>query len=74
MKSAPELPTLIITYRELRLLEIEVLREIYRAELARMKGGATELPLQSLLKLDDGPHHEHAGQPGIWRGLPADSR
>lgn len=43
---------LIITYRELRLLEIEVLREIYRAELARMKGGATELPLQSLLKLD----------------------
>ncbi len=43
---------LIITYRELRLLEIEVLREIYRTELARMKGGATELPLQSLLKLD----------------------
>lgn len=43
---------LIITYRELRLLEIEVLREVYRAELARMKGGATELPLQSLLKLD----------------------
>jgi hypothetical protein len=43
---------LIITYRELRLLEIEVLREIYKAELARMKGGATELPLQSLLKLD----------------------
>lgn len=43
---------LIITYRELRLLEIEVLREIYKDELARMKGGATELPLQSLLKLD----------------------
>lgn len=43
---------LIITYRELRLLEIEVLREIYRVELARMKGGATELPLQSLLLLD----------------------
>ncbi|MDC1430431.1 N-6 DNA methylase, partial [Octadecabacter sp.] len=43
---------LIITYRELRLLEIEVLREIYRAELVRMKGGATELPLQTLLKLD----------------------
>ena len=43
---------LIITYRELRLLEIEVLREIHRADLARMKGGATELPLQSLLKID----------------------
>ena len=43
---------LIITYRELRLLEIEVLREIYRDDLDRMKGGATELPLQSLLKLD----------------------
>jgi len=43
---------LIITYRELRLLEIGVLREIYRDDLARMKGGATELPLQSLLKLD----------------------
>lgn len=43
---------LIITYRELRLLEIEVLREIHRDDLDRMKGGATELPLQSLLKLD----------------------
>ncbi len=43
---------LIITYRELRLLEIEVLREIHRDDLARMKGGATELPLQSLLKID----------------------
>lgn len=43
---------LIITYRELRLLEIEVLREVHRADLARMKGGATELPLQSLLKID----------------------
>lgn len=43
---------LIITYRELRLLEIEVLREIHRADLTRMKGGATELPLQSLLKID----------------------
>ncbi|MBC6408768.1 MAG: class I SAM-dependent DNA methyltransferase [Rhodobacteraceae bacterium] len=43
---------LIVTYRELRLLEIEVLREIYRDDLARMKGGATELPLQSLLRLD----------------------
>ncbi len=43
---------LIITYRELRLLEIEVLREIHRDDLDRMKGGATELPLRSLLKLD----------------------
>lgn len=43
---------LIITYRELRLLEIEVLREIHHEHLDRMKGGATELPLQSLLKLD----------------------
>lgn len=43
---------LIITYRELRLLEIEVLREIHRADLAKMKGGATEMPLQSLLKID----------------------
>lgn len=43
---------LIITYRELRLLEIEVLREIHRDDLARMKGGATELPLKSLLKID----------------------
>ena len=43
---------LIITYRELRLLEIELLREIHRDDLSRMKGGATELPLQSLLKID----------------------
>lgn len=43
---------LIITYRELRLLEIEVLREIHRDTLKRMKGGATELPLQTLLKID----------------------
>jgi hypothetical protein len=43
---------LIITYRELRLLEIEVMRELYRAEIKRMKGGATELPVQSLLKID----------------------
>lgn len=43
---------LIITYRELRLLEIEVLREIHRDDLAKMKGGATELPLKSLLKID----------------------
>lgn len=48
---------LIITYRELRLLEIEVLREIHRADLARMKGGATELPLQSLLKIDVDQFH-----------------
>ncbi|WP_024896923.1 DNA methyltransferase [Brucella rhizosphaerae] len=43
---------LIITYREIRLLEIEVLREIHRDFLTRMKGGATELPLQTLLKID----------------------
>lgn len=43
---------LIITYRELRLLEIEVLREIHRDTLKKMKGGATELPLQTLLKID----------------------
>ena len=43
---------LIITYRELRLLEIEVMRELYKAELKKMKGGATELPVQSLLKID----------------------
>lgn len=43
---------LIITYRELRLLEIEVLREIHHADLKKMKGGATELPLQALLKID----------------------
>lgn len=48
---------LIITYRELRLLEIEVLREIHRDDLARMKGGATELPLQSLLKIDVDQFH-----------------
>lgn len=43
---------LIITYREIRLLEIEVLREIHSDFLTRMKGGATELPLQTLLKID----------------------
>lgn len=43
---------LIITYRELRLLEIEVLREIHGDFIKRMKGGATELPLKSLLKID----------------------
>ena len=43
---------LIITYRELRLLEIEVLREIHRDDLIKLKGGATELPLKSLLKID----------------------
>lgn len=43
---------LIITYREMRLLEIEVLREIHKAEPALTKGDATALPLQSLLKLD----------------------
>lgn len=43
---------LIITYRELRLLEIQVLREIHRDTLKKMKGGATELPLQTLLKID----------------------
>ena len=48
---------LIITYRELRLLEIKVLREIHRDDLARMKGGATELPLQSLLKIDVDQFH-----------------
>ncbi|MBC6437512.1 MAG: class I SAM-dependent DNA methyltransferase [Rhodobacteraceae bacterium] len=42
---------LIITYRELRRLEIELLREIHRDDLNRLKGGA-ELPLHTLLKLD----------------------
>ncbi|MCA8833746.1 MAG: class I SAM-dependent DNA methyltransferase, partial [Proteobacteria bacterium] len=43
---------LIIAYRELRLLELEVLKLLHEKDLARMKGGATELPIKSLLKLD----------------------
>ena len=43
---------LVIAYRELRQLEIEVLREIHADDLHRFKGGATELPVQSFVKLD----------------------
>jgi hypothetical protein len=43
---------LVITYRELRLLEIELLREIHADDLHRFKGGAAELPVHTFTRLD----------------------
>lgn len=43
---------LILAYRELRLLEIDVLKEIYAKELHRFKGGAAELNVKTLSKID----------------------
>ena len=43
---------LIIAYRELRLLEMEVLKELHADMLARLKGGATELPVAALSMVD----------------------
>lgn len=43
---------LVITYRELRQLEIDLLREIHADDLHRFKGGATELPVHTFVKLD----------------------
>ena len=43
---------LIIAYRELRLLEIDLLKEIHAADLHRFKGGATELPVHTFTRID----------------------
>lgn len=43
---------LIIAYRELRLLEIEVLKELHQKDIERFKGGVSELPLHTFLKLN----------------------
>ncbi|MBD0865050.1 MAG: class I SAM-dependent DNA methyltransferase [Rhodobacteraceae bacterium] len=43
---------LIITYRELRLLELEVLREIHHVHLSRGRLQGGPVPLHTLLKLD----------------------
>lgn len=43
---------LIIAYRELRRLEMDLLREIHTDMLGRFKTGATELPVHTLSKVD----------------------
>jgi hypothetical protein len=43
---------LVIAYRELRALETELLLEIHADDLHRFKGGATELPVHTFVKLD----------------------
>ncbi len=43
---------LIIAYRELRLLEIEVLKDIHADILPRLKSGVTELPVSTLSRVD----------------------
>lgn len=43
---------LILAYRELRLLEIDLLKEIYAKELHRFKGGASELNVKAFCKID----------------------
>jgi hypothetical protein len=43
---------LVIAYRELRTLETELLLEIHADDLHRFKGGATELPVHTFVKLD----------------------
>jgi hypothetical protein len=43
---------LVIAYRELRLLEVGLLKEVHADILPRLKGGATELPVSALSKID----------------------
>lgn len=43
---------LILAYRELRLLEIDLLKEIHAKELHRFKGGVAELNVKSFCKID----------------------
>jgi len=43
---------LILAYRELRLLEIEVLKAIHAKDLHKYKGGAVELNIKSFCKID----------------------
>lgn len=43
---------LIIAYREIRQLEIELLREIHAKHLGRFKTGVSQLPVHTLIKVD----------------------
>lgn len=43
---------LIIAYREIRQLEIELLREIHVKHLGRFKTGVSQLPVHTLIKVD----------------------
>lgn len=43
---------LIIAYREIRQLEIELLREIHAKQLGRFKTGVSQLPVHTLIKVD----------------------
>ncbi len=43
---------LIVAYRELRALEIEVLREVYASMLDRLKGGVAEFPVRTFSVVD----------------------
>ena len=43
---------LIIAYRELRLLELDLLKEVHADMLSRLKTGVTQLPARSLSRVD----------------------
>ncbi len=48
---------LILTYRELRLLEIEVLKRIHKDMLDKLKGGAAEMNIASFSRIDVDAFH-----------------